>query len=584
MAFRQLYTFSQRSGNRANFPIKIHGSRAGSDLWDNIVSRDGGEFRLFDTLGNELPIDVVRFDPGGEDFLIQSRLTLSGSSSTGVYLHFGDSSNQLYAHNATYGRYAVWQDFRHAIAGGYDASDRAGNEADLSPARPTFVRFLKEASRSGSLTGVAQGIVKDWVTGRYIGIQTNKLTLYDSSLVATGTVNNDPAGDAGITSNKHCSAGCIVGNELILPVQNHTNPTSWSTTYLAAFDRTTLAFLRKSADIQANGNSSAVTYNPRDGLLYVTEYLAAGPGKLYKYALEDFSYQSGSDVTITSVGGAATLAKIQGICYKNGNFFVSEDDDKSLKMLTLDGKCHGRYFDVGDTDVYQGCDATPDGIIVAVAQSDESSAVVVFVEANDGFELLTTSQGMLCSDATISTTWTMGGWFTRSSGAGTTMSCLNYGGSDDAERAVAGHRNTNQWGLWNTTDSWLVTGVTVTGSQEYFLAADHDEAGDVRHLYVDSNVYTDSGMTAKPSGTPSTHWNVGSVVNDTQRFIGFGRDCWIRLDKVDTAYNTDLAAAETDLTFYTVGDVEDLTAPGTAAGGRAGRVNRIGRNLKRHVF
>ncbi len=577
MAFRIPIVVSQRAADRADFPLRFHLERMGDDYWSNLAWADGGDMRLYDVGGNELPLDTVRIEPGPKTGLIQTRFSLSGSATGLVYLHFGDSSNVVRAPGHASGRYAVWQDFRHSWAGGYDHSDRAGNEADLNPTRPTFVRALKESSRTAEIEGISQGILYDAENDRYIGIGTNALILLNSALDTILLTNNDPAGDAGIVSNKHCSDGCIVGDEVIIPVQDHTDPTTWSTTYLAAFNKTTFEFIRKSADIQANGNSSSIAYCTRDGLLYVTHYTAAGASVVYKY---NTNFVLQGTLTMTNTGGAPTPTRIQGITWKNGAFWLSVQTTNTLNRLSYEGDHQGRHFDVADADVYQGCDATPNGIIISHAQGDESGAEIIFVTSNVGAEFLSTSQGILFSDAAISTTWTTGGFATRTGGAASTMGLANYGGSTDSERAVVAHRSTGQWGLWNgSADGWLVTGVAVTGSQEYFVAGDHDETGDVRHLYVDNNVYTDAGMATKPSGTPDTHWNLGSVVTDTQRFLGFMRDWWIRPSAPGSGFMADMYANETDLNFYTVGSVEDL---GGGAGASISRMVRIPRIIGRH--
>lgn len=118
-------TVAQQSSTLTDFPVFINlgDIPSGSDFWAN-VTRDN--MRAFDSDGGtQLPLDIYSFDSGANTGVVIVKRTLSGSSTTTIFLDTGGTSEA--AVTDPLGAEAVWSDYETVIF-----ADGENNRADFS--------------------------------------------------------------------------------------------------------------------------------------------------------------------------------------------------------------------------------------------------------------------------------------------------------------------------------------------------------------------------------------------------------------------------------------------------------------------
>lgn len=125
---------SKVDADLTDFPVYVNLSDIGSGhgFWTNVKS-DGGDIRITKSdETTEVAREVVAIDTTGKTgeihFLADG--TLSSSSNTEYWIYYGNAGASEPATTATYGRDAVWADYRAVYHFEADATDSTGNGND----------------------------------------------------------------------------------------------------------------------------------------------------------------------------------------------------------------------------------------------------------------------------------------------------------------------------------------------------------------------------------------------------------------------------------------------------------------------
>jgi hypothetical protein len=122
--------------------------------------------------------------------------------------------------------------------------------------------------------------------GYYFVIHTTKITRYDHSWNATGTIDH-PVGWWNGFTQPHLGDGCYYDGNLYVVAENYPDVTNQQ---IMVFDATTLQFVRRFWTHQSHEVSSVTVADLGDGkpVLVVSSYLDST--KLFKYGIEDGAY------------------------------------------------------------------------------------------------------------------------------------------------------------------------------------------------------------------------------------------------------------------------------------------------------
>jgi hypothetical protein len=475
-----------------DFPVFVDLADLPSGFWDHVEFSDGRDIRVKTGAGADIPFDLVRFDPEARRGSLFYRQTLSSSADTDAYIHYDDPSRSAVPVGAANGRNAVWAGYHRVFMFGDDFVDRTGN-GSAAEVNGTLLETFDNVSTSADL-GVHQGVC--WDGEHYYVVDTNAIKKYDSSFTLV-TSNSNPI--ASVSGTDHCGDPEIINGVLYIPMEQYTNITTWSAQHVARFNASDLSFIG-AVDVSAQGHEvSSCCYNPDDGYLYVSSY--ADGSKLWRYDPDDLSY-------VSSLSLSSTIAQIQGVTYWRRRFWINSDSLNATVCVESNGTVRGRVWGITGGN-YEGIGHTDDALLLMHDTTGSSNGVVRRLEPRDvaagGGALLSGSDSyLLAPDITRYTTWTAG--VTASiSAKGANCAIVSYaqeGVATNSIRATLSFNNTSdRWGLWNTTDLWILGSASPTVDQRYRLNVTHNGTTN-RKLYVDGiNEATDTTISARPDTT-----------------------------------------------------------------------------------
>lgn len=545
-----------------DFPVYVDLSGMPSGFWTHLARDDGGDIRVKNGAGTQLPFDLLWIDIPNQRGALFYKQTLTDGGSTVAYIHYGNPYDQLLAVGATYGRNAVWSDYEAVFTFGDDNSDRTGKRLEVGPAATNMAITLENTTTSADL-GVHQGIA--WDGTYYYAIDTNAIKKYNAAFSLQSS-NTNPVGDVntatGGTTN-HLGDACIHNGMLYVVVENYVNISTWSQMKVARFDPATLALIDV-FDIAANAHEvSSICYCPKDGLMYITSY--ADNTKLHKYDPDDLSYQG-----YTSLTGVAH-AQFQGITWWRNSFWINADETSNkctFKCEYSGVKRNKAYYTTGGS--YEGIDKRGDEALIALHDTTGSANGVVkrlipyrTAHAGGGANFNpTNNEAFLATSVAKLTNWSLG-VSVNLAAVGQNRAFVSYdvsGSASTADRATIAYRNaTTNFGLWNTTDSWLLDTITPSTGTLYRLHATHNGTTDRKIYRNGGNVQTDSGVAQKPSGSANALYiGVENTVSaeDMSGLLGF---VYLRSGVLSANW---IAAEYSNLnapgSFYTVGSEEAL--------------------------
>jgi hypothetical protein len=537
-----------------DFPVYVDLSTLPAVFWTHVRYRDGRDLRVRLSGGTEVPFDLVRFDREYKQGALWYKKSLSSSGDTAVYLHYGKQFRAAVQVAATNGRNAVWSDYHRVFMFGESFVDRCGSGNDLQPQGAVYETF-ELISTSGN-TSSHQGVAFDGTY--YYVIHTDKITKYD---LAFSQVAQNASALTGITGVNHLGDGDVHDGVLYIVVETYVDINTWSGMQIARFNASDLSLIGTWNIAAQNHEVSSVVYCEDDGVLYVTSFNDGS--KFFKYSPADGTYLGTRTLS-------STIAQLQGITFWRGAFWVNEDVNDSTIRVEYDGTVRSKVWSTSGGS-FEGIAHSDDSLLVFHDTSGSATGVVKRIRprrvAGGGGVFLNGSDSYFKAlNITRYTTWTIGVSASISVKGGN-HALVTYGENnqaDDTVRASLAFRNsTDQWGSWNSTDSWLLASGSPVLDRLYRFASTYNGTTS-RKLYVDG-----TAVSATPSTRPGAAANClyigiddATLTEEQQGTLGF---LYLRNQELTSSWltaewhmlNNDMGGSPT-VPFITVGAEEVL--------------------------
>lgn len=543
------------------FPVYFDLANMPAGFWTHLVHDDGGDIRVKTSGGIDIPLDLLWIDRGNQRGVLFYRQTLTNGGPTVAYVHYGVVSDELVPPTDPNGRNAVWADYERVFTFGDNLTDRTGNGADVAPVSgPAPPKTLQNTTTSANL-GVHQGVA--WDGTHYYVTDTNAIKKYDAAFSLVDT-NSDPCGDVTAATGDtvdHVGDPCIHNGMLYVPVEIYVNISTWSNMKIARFDPATLDFI-DAIDVSAqNHEVSSICYCPIDDLMYVTSF--ADNAQLFRYDPDTLAYDSALALT------GVAHAQFQGITWWRNAFWINTNSPQQVTFrCDFNGAKRTASYYV-TSGVWEGLDAFGDEGLVCLHDTSGASTGVVRrlipyrTFGGGGVSMSAgTDEHYIATSVPTFTIWTLGA-SVRYTSLGQNRALASYdvnGSAATNDRATLAFRSaTGQMGLWNVTDSWLMSTTSVSTGVDYRLNITQNGTTN-RKIYTNGGgVQTDAGVAQKPSGGANAIYigveNAGSV-EDMDGLVGFVylRDGELSADWIAAEYsNLDAPGS-----FYSVGSEEAL--------------------------
>lgn len=507
------YTITITSGTvgstLTNFPVMIDLAEMPISFWDD-VRDDGGNIRAYSG-ATQLPVDVVCVLPNAQSGTIWVKVpSIASAADTTFEIRLAAATELALDHDDTYGRHAVWADYEMVMLGGWDLANRAGGTYVMSGDPETFERVTTAVWTFTE--DPHQGIAWDEASGDIITFDTNALRRYNSAGVLQVS-NTDPSGDVetaeGSATLGHVCDGCIVGNYLVVPINNY--PTE-DLAFIATFDKTTLALV-DTLDISAtNADISSICYNPDTQRLVSVNW--GGIASLKTYTINTSTGAIAADSTITVTQSEGSLTWAQGIEYYAGAYWLVDDERDEVLRCELDGTLNrsAGLINVNPngtsiTGNIEGITRYLDGLAMLVDPDAASSYVSYYRPRNiaGGGGGLHFEVGVAVGYPVGSaTTWTM--MITHSTIQNTQQGVMSYrdlssGATDDRAtisiRRSAATSNNMRREAWDNTNSWIseTSPTTITTGQTHRHGVVYDNT--TRYLYANGALKNSGSITAR---------------------------------------------------------------------------------------
>lgn len=397
-----------------DFPVVIDLSLMPTSFWADL-DYGGENLRAYAADGTtRLPMDIITCLNDSKAGSVAVKVDVAASADTEIILRASAGGARV-APSDTYGRNAVWSDYKAVLAGGQDFQNRTG----LSLARAwEYPSGFETVSTSPTVIG-HEGVIGDGST--FVVIGSNALRKYNSDLDTVLDSNLDPAGDAGGTE---CGGGCYHDGKIYV--------TTASPQKIAVFDYATLDFI-EAFDISATGTAAGgLEVNPEDGLIYTIVYDSTSPYPLQmlKYDPADGSYHGSVTLTTQSGGGLRTA---QGMIWYRGAFYVPIDDFDRYYRVTPEGVVtEGGEFETALGTPEDGFSFGDD--LYHFRATGVEQGVVVRRRPNifglgGGVEIASGVDGRITMPITTGTTWTMRATGRRLDTTTRVLAALHEGGS-----------------------------------------------------------------------------------------------------------------------------------------------------------
>lgn len=496
---RAAVTVPAQPESMASFPVYIDLSTMPAGFWSNRPFKDGRDVRVKDGGGSDIPMHLVSIDVGGQTGSLFAKVSLSGSGSTTLYVHWGDSALSRVPDSAANGAYAVWSDYHRVFLFNMLEQDFAGSDAPVT--RNGRIKYFEKTGERPGLTE-HQGVC--WDGTYYYLTDTNEINKYDAdwNLVAT---NSDPVGDVGNGTN-HCGDPDMHAGVLYVPVENYVNIDTFSNQRIARFNASDLTFI-DSVDVSAQGDEVAsIAIDPHDNALYTCEYRSAFAVTVQRYNLTTLAYV-GSTLYATPNG-----SRIQGLNLWRGALFANADQpDYTLRLGSLANPAVRMWTDIPDgsstrSGNYEGLGATDSELLVL--RDDGTSSVLHFikplnVEAGGGVELVSSPDGVgiFVAGVTNLSAFTMGVSVAANAVGATNQAVVSYTAAQTANtnRVTIGCRSASgKWGVWDTGNTWMES-ISDASTAKTRLHARYDGTSS-RSLFVNG---TREGHATPISAAPS---------------------------------------------------------------------------------
>lgn len=548
------------------FPLYIDLSDFPETLWSG-AKPDAGDLRVFASDGTTpLAFDLVAYDPESQGGSLFVRTNLATASDTTVIVKWGNADLYQLPVNHTYGRNAVWADYRVVSMFGRDCRDRTGNTSGETAGD----------AHSFALDGTVATLAEDphqggvWDGTHHYLIDDNAIYKYDATWTLVDS-NLDPIGDTGLIATtspdvNHCGDPTYHDGKLYIPVEYYLNATTFSGQHIAVFDASDLSFIA-AYDISAQAREVAsLTYCDRDGHLYAIGY-ETNRQLIDKYSLTGIFIGS---LSVTQASGARTFTQAQSICWFKNAFWVVVDDADEVIRIEYDGlnqPTNGYFGDAFTSGATEGLWAVGDSLYLLKDPDSADSFVEKWTPldlplmAGGGFNNLgsasTTSHASFPLTGEYST-FTMGvsGRITDKTVSNKTI--LTYydhvgGGAGNDRTSIAYRVADTTFGVWDEVNLWLLPSVDFDPlTTDYFRIAVVYNGSTNRILYGNGAAIGTSGAITARTGFSAL--NVGRDDADNgEKFNGYFGYAFLRNSVLSADWMAaDYANLNDPSNFYTV--------------------------------
>lgn len=560
------------SSDLTNFPVMVDLALMPPSFWVD-VNDDGGNIRAYASSGGEqYPLDIAAFHHNAQDGTLWVKVpSITAAGGATFILEIGAASQQRAARGDTYGSAAVWSDYEAVFLGGENTDNRA-KTSGLFYISGDAVSFLNVGNPEMTFTDDPhQGITWHEASGEVYTSDNNVIRRFDASgtLLASNT---DPSGDVeaflSMATLGHCCDMCVVGDLLIVPINNFPTDTLCA---LAAFDRETLTLVNAVNVSAIEPEISGICWNDETSRLVTCNWGIFTT--IYTFTLNTGTgaIAADSSIALNNLSGSGNLnSAVQGIEWWRGHYWMTDDVRDEVVRAKPNGDYH--YDDspiqFSDTDAgsvtgnYEGICRYKDGLAVLVDPTSANSYMIYARPANYDFggggAKYGTNNGYFETDGlTGGTTFTMAISAARS--AVKQQSLISFrdfssGGTND--RVTLAHRFVTpnyRIECWDDLNSWLSPGTPVNAATGVFNRVAVVYSGTTRELFIDgTSRATGAGITARDVDFDAL--SVG--IDDTTAGESFDGDlafAYVRLSALSAAW---LAAEHSMLSnpggFYTV--------------------------------
>lgn len=528
------------SADLSGFPLMIDLSDMPASFWDS-VNDTGGNVRAYAEDGETpIPHDVAFVDRRWKVGRMFVRTEINAAVGATVRLALGDTSQDALPASDPNGRNAVWADYE-VVWAFPEMTNRTGKEyAQQFDSLPPH--FWEEVEDLFYLPGFPrQGIATD-KQGTFVTIDTNYLRKSGADFVVTAT-NANPIADSGIAGVDHLGDGCIIGDEIFLPLELYPSG-PYTNQHIAVYSLSDLSFLR-SYDISAQGHeASGIAFDGEH--LYITDFEV--DDFIHKYTTEG--------VFVETISLSQPIDRMQGIEFSEGRLYISSDGTPDAVFeVGLDGTVYGNIIDfaVGATEglCYDGQRLyllDGNGQLATLERNYQRLGWANLSPSRIGYATLPVNPTWTAS---VSADWTNPDVTAQQSFLSLTA---DNSGSNDTRATLVSDNRPDVVGIWNSTNSWLRSDVRFAGGETRRLAFSHNGTAG-RKLWIDGVLEaSEASSAARPTGAGNMDFVINAANRSgTEAGENYYQFAWLRLESMgDEWMAAEAANMNTPASFYTI--------------------------------
>jgi Concanavalin A-like lectin/glucanases superfamily/Domain of unknown function (DUF2341)/Putative peptidoglycan binding domain len=346
------------SGSLTDFPVLI--SRTDTDWKDTVNGgyvgqSDGGDFVFTSSDGvTALHYEIEQYVSSTGVLAAWVRVpAVSSSTDTDLYAYYGNASvadqqtpTQVWDNN--------FKMVQHINASGSTLTDSTSNGANGAL---IFSRFANTTTSPDVISH--QGVARD--STNYYTFDTNAIRKFDTNWSLVSSSSNPIATVGGFTD--HLGDGDYYSNKLYIPVEHWGGTCAdFSHQYITVWNSSDLSFVTK-YDVSAQAHEVAgISVDPTagtHGIIYVVSYCDGS--KIWKYDLADGSF-------VGSISLSQDISQMQGITYKDGYFYISDDLNDSVWKVAFDGTVLNTVVVMHISGSFEGVDYSGDHLLTLLDQ------------------------------------------------------------------------------------------------------------------------------------------------------------------------------------------------------------------------
>lgn len=557
-----------------NFPVMISLADMPTSFWSS-VRRDGGNLRAYNSAKTvEYPIDVVSIKKIAQTGHIWVKVPSVASGSDTIFIvSVLDNTNLSYLRTDTYGMNAVWSDYNAVWLGGWFWGNRASESKTYE-----MIGDIDGFDRTGNpeftfTNDPHQGVGWDESTGDVYTFDTNAIRRFNSAGTLQ-TSNTNPCGDvqtaSGDSAYIHCCDGCIVGNFIVLPINNYPTNTK---NLIAIFNKTTLAYVTHTIVSATDPTMSGICYNEDIDRLVSVNW--GSLSVIRKWTLNHTSGAIAFDANIALTISFGSITQAQGIEYYGNCYFIVDDERDEVIRCDLSGKLNRSEGFINATTNgsnvaggYEGICRYKDGLLILSDPSSANSFATYLtpyqVQGGGGGFCGAVDSFMNLYDLSSGTTWTMAVSTiiqVDQQIAAASFRDLSSGATDDratiANRRSAGTSNNNRREAWDNINTWIseTTPTNISIGQQHRTHINYNGSTN-RKLYNNGSLKNTSGaITARDAEFDClTLFNSDESINED--WVGSLSFAYVRMEALSADWiSAEYAMVNSPSTFYSIVEI-----------------------------